>query len=85
MDSSFGGIQHFNYSGVAATLQRATVTEKNFVVAQAVGGHDAIDKAPGGVGNFFVDIDNLLVGWQRPELGFAAAVTLSDPQNVTKT
>ncbi len=59
MAASFGSGEHLNLS--VAGFEFAVVAIKNFVVAQSEGGHDAVDRSPSGVGDFFPVLQNGVV------------------------
>ena len=74
MCAGFGRLKHFDSGFWIAAGEHGIVAEENFVIAQAVGSHDAVDEAPSLVGDKSVGFEDGLVSGERAGLGFAVAV-----------
>ena len=73
MFAGLAGGQHPDHP-ITATSQGREITEKNLVVAQAVGGHQPVGQTPAGVGDALAPTQNLLVVRQLAELGHMQAI-----------
>ena len=68
MFTGLGGGQHPNHP-VTTRGKGRKITEEHLVIAQAVGGHQAVGQAPGRIGDLLGPQQNLRITRKPPELG----------------